>query len=102
MPATDSTTAGRGKVPPQKDRSRLLRSTATPPPSLLADELIPEPDFAKLTGWSVPTLRTWRCLRKGPPYICVGRKIWYRRSAYENWLLKHERGSEQSRARRKA
>jgi hypothetical protein len=67
------------------------------PPRLTAraeasvDDLIPEAELSEETGWSVPTLRTWRSLRKGPPYIAVGRRIWYRRSSYNQWLLKHER-----------
>jgi hypothetical protein len=99
MPVTETTTAARGKTPPHRARSQLMQNAAALLPSLQAGELIPEPDFAKLTGWSIPTLRTWRCLRKGPPHITVGRKVWYRRSSYEKWLLEHERGSERARRR---
>ncbi len=32
---------------------------------------------AKSLGMAVQTLRNWRCQRKGPPYIRLGRSIRY-------------------------
>jgi hypothetical protein len=52
----------------------------------LADEL----------GVTVDTLGRWQRKRSGPACIKAGRKVFYRRSVVENWLLKQE----QSRTRK--
>jgi hypothetical protein len=41
--------------------------------------------------------RTWarrRQLREGPPYIQLGRRIYYRLDAVRQWLLAHERNEQ--------
>ncbi len=52
----------------------------------LADEL----------GVTVETLGRWQRKRSGPACIKAGRKVFYRRSVVETWLLKQE----QSRTRK--
>lgn len=52
--------------------------------------LIPEPDYAALRGVSVRTVQRERAQRIGPPFIKLGRKIYYRPAAIEAWLLDQE------------
>jgi predicted DNA-binding transcriptional regulator AlpA len=40
----------------------------------------------KLTGLGLSTLRNYRHLRKGPPYVKVGRAVLYDRSDVLAWL----------------
>lgn len=53
----------------------------------LAEELMITPD----------TLSRWEARREGPPCMRVGRKVFYRRSSIEAWLVSRE----QSRPMRK-
>lgn len=50
-------------------------------------DLITEPDLAAQRGVSVRTLQRERALRIGPPFIKLGRKIFYRPEAVADWLL---------------
>jgi len=63
-------------------------------------ELIPEPDFAAMRGVSVRTVQRERALRVGPPFIRLGRKVFYRPAAIDAWLLAQEQV--QPRARQSA
>lgn len=40
----------------------------------------------RLTGLGLSTLRNYRPLRKGPPYVKVGRAVLYERSDVFAWL----------------
>lgn len=53
-------------------------------------DLIPETEFAKQRGVSVRTVQRERAQRIGPPFIRLGRKIYYRPAAIEGWLLDQE------------
>lgn len=53
-------------------------------------DLISEADFAAQRGVSVRTIQRERALRIGPPFIKMGRRIYYRPAAIENWLLAKE------------
>lgn len=44
---------------------------------------------AQFLGVTPHTLETWRHKRKGPPYIKVGRLVYYRESALAGWLDEH-------------
>jgi predicted site-specific integrase-resolvase len=48
-----------------------------------------EKETAKTLGVAVQTLRNWRHLRKGPPYIKLGRAIRYRDEDLAAFLEKH-------------
>ncbi len=50
-----------------------------------------EDELASALSHPVCTLRTWRCRRKGPPAVAVGRTIRYRIGALRAWLLAMER-----------
>ena len=53
-------------------------------------DLIPEADFAAQIDQSVHTLRTWRSRGRGPPFVKIGKKIFYGRGA-QRWVLAQER-----------
>lgn len=53
-------------------------------------ELISEADYAAERGVSVRTVQRERALRVGPPFIKLGRKVFYRREAVAAWLLSKE------------
>lgn len=53
-------------------------------------ELIPETDYAVARQVSLRTVQRERAQRVGPPFIKLGRKIFYRKEAIEAWLLAKE------------
>lgn len=63
-------------------------------------DLIPETDYAAARRVSVRTVQRERAQRVGPPFIKIGRKIYYRPAAIEEWLLAQEQA--QPRANRGA
>jgi hypothetical protein len=71
--------------------ARLLdRLIAATPPAL--SDYLTEPQFAKLVHRSLRQIRRWDELRIGPPRINFQNVRLYRRSAVEQWLLRHENG----------
>jgi hypothetical protein len=50
----------------------------------------PEPETAEELNVSVRTLRKWRQLRIGPPYVTVGRQIHYGDQSRAAWLKSRE------------
>jgi hypothetical protein len=50
----------------------------------------PEPETAEELNVSIRTLRKWRQLRIGPPYIEVGRQIHYGDESRAAWLKSRE------------
>ena len=53
-------------------------------------DLISEADYAAARRVSVRTVQRERAQRIGPPYIKLGRNIFYRPAAIESWLLAQE------------
>jgi Helix-turn-helix domain len=51
--------------------------------------LLNENDAAAYLAVAVQTLRNWRSLGQGPPFVHVGRRIGYRLSDLEGWVEKH-------------
>ncbi len=43
----------------------------------MIEDLMTEDELCKALSLSKPTLQTWRSLRKGPPWIKVGRNIFF-------------------------
>jgi hypothetical protein len=64
-------------------------STAT-----LLDGLLTEDETACELGRCGRTLKRWRNLREGPPFIRIGRQVFYRRDAVRAWLLSREHPNE--------
>lgn len=56
----------------------------------LLNDLLTCRETATLLRTTPPCLATSRCLKRStPPFIKVGRRILYRRSAVEKWLEEH-------------
>ncbi len=53
-------------------------------------DLISEVKYAAQRGENIRTIQRERAQRIGPPFIKLGRKIYYRPAAIENWLLSME------------
>ena len=55
------------------------------------DELLTEAEASAEVGIKCTrTLRRWRVMRAGPPHVRIGRKVYYRRGALQQWLLGRE------------
>jgi predicted DNA-binding transcriptional regulator AlpA len=52
----------------------------------------PEAEIAQQFGESGRTWQRRRRARQGPPYVKIGRRIFYRRAAVEEWLRNRESG----------
>lgn len=63
-------------------------------------DLIPEADYAAARGVSLRTIQRERAQRIGPPFIKLGRDVYYRPAAIEQWLIDQEQA--QPRAKRRA
>ncbi len=58
------------------------------------DELLTEGETCPEVGVKCKrTLRRWRDLRQGPPHVRIGRKVYYRRGALQQWLLAREQST---------
>jgi hypothetical protein len=53
-------------------------------------DLISETDYAEQRGVSIRSVQRERAQRVGPPFIKVGRKVYYRPAAIEAWLMSME------------
>lgn len=85
-------------------QSEDSNSGQTAQPSVLAG-FISEKEYAAQRGVPVRTCERDRAMRQSPPYILMGRKVYYRIDAVRDWLLKLERDctrEPQSFARRRA
>jgi hypothetical protein len=83
-----------------KQEVRNLADTPLPPAgtgetSALA-EYRSQDELAEELNTTKRTLARWRASRTGPPYVIISRRILYRRRATADWLLKRERGFEES------
>jgi hypothetical protein len=73
-------------------------------PQLLAG-YIPEEEYARQRSVTLRTCQRDRALRQAPPYVVIGRQIYYNVESLRNWLQKRERTEErtpQSFSRRRA
>jgi predicted DNA-binding transcriptional regulator AlpA len=58
------------------------------------DPVLTEKQLLEWIGVSSPTASRWRANGAGPPFVQLGpRRVGYRRSAVETWLLGRERKS---------
>jgi hypothetical protein len=53
-------------------------------------DLINEADYAKARGVTLRTIQRERAQRIGPPFIKLGRNIYYRPAAIDEWLIAQE------------
>lgn len=66
-------------------------ATRTAASSDFLNGFIPEKEYARHCGVTVRTCQRARQLRKAPPYVQFGRRIFYRVDAVREWLIKGER-----------
>jgi hypothetical protein len=69
------------------------RSLALTGPDFL-EGFVSEEDYAARRGVSIRTCQRDRQLRQSPPYVVMGRRVYYRVEAIRNWLLARERPNE--------
>lgn len=63
----------------------------------LIDDLLSEADMAKEIGVSVRTVKRWRAMPNGLPYVPIGKRIFYRRASFQKWVETLERWPNQRR-----
>jgi hypothetical protein len=81
------------------DLSILTNNTELASDSASTDFLrgfISERDYASRRGVTMRTCQRDRQLRKAPPYIKLGRRIFYRIDALREWMVKNERIADQT------
>lgn len=54
------------------------------------NDFLSEQAYADLTRRNIRSVQRERALRAGPAYIRIGRRIFYRRTAVEAWLIAQE------------
>ena len=59
---------------------------------------ISEPAYAHIRRTSVRTCQRERQLRKSPPFVRLGRRVFYRIEAVQTWLVSNEQGQTAARA----
>jgi hypothetical protein len=65
---------------------KLLMTPETPAATSLRGCLLSPDELAQNLELSPATLATWRCQRTGPPFVKVGRKIWYPKDRVRAWM----------------
>ena len=61
-----------------------------------AETLYNPQQVSDIVGISVSTLANWRSQGKGPPWLKVGRKIWYLVADFEKWMEGLKRGTQRT------
>ncbi len=61
----------------------------TPRGSVL-EGFLSEAEYARQRGVSVRTCQRDRALRQSPPYVVMGRQVYYRIEAVRDWLVSRE------------
>tara|TARA_Y100000310_G_C20547942_1_gene746557 strand:+ start:153 stop:419 length:267 start_codon:yes stop_codon:yes gene_type:complete len=61
--------------------------------SILDGPLVPQGPAARELHLSERTLECWRATGYGPPFVKIGRRVLYQKSALETWITKQIRRS---------
>jgi hypothetical protein len=64
----------------------------------MLDGYLPESEFAVQINKSIRTFVSWRTQRTGPPWIKVGKEIYYSKAAAREWLKSIEVHAKRSRS----
>jgi hypothetical protein len=59
-------------------------------PATLLDDYLTIDQLAAELDIAVITLKRWAALKQGPPVTKIGRRVLYRRSSVQQWLVKQE------------
>jgi excisionase family DNA binding protein len=57
----------------------------------MSSNLLNTTEAAEVLRLGVATLHRWRKAGKGPPYIEMGRKVYYRRTDLDRWIEEQQR-----------
>lgn len=60
---------------------------STPP---MLEGYLSESEYARQRGVSLRTCQRDRALRQAPPYVIIGRQVYYRIEAIREWLVARE------------
>jgi len=71
--------------------STTLEMQPVAKPANVMSDYLDECELAEEVGHAVRTVQGWRHRGKGPPYIIIGRRPYYRRAAVRTWLLSKEK-----------
>lgn len=55
------------------------------------DDLMSPVELSSTTGIPTKTLANWRAERKGPPFLKLGKRVFYRRVSFARWIEQSER-----------
>jgi hypothetical protein len=55
-----------------------------------------EEEYAKQRGVTLRTCQRDRALRQAPPYVVIGRQVYYRLEAVREWLVKREQSNDRT------
>ena len=80
------------QLPPSDDKELASECAGTD----FLEGFISEPEYARQRGVTPRTCQRDRQLRKAPPYIKLGRQVFYRVEAVRDWLMKNERIADQT------
>lgn len=64
------------------------------PPTDFLDGFISEEEYAARRGVSLRTCQRDRQLRQSPPYVVIGRRVYYRIEAVREWLIAREQAAD--------
>lgn len=70
------------------------RAATVAPPTDFLDGFISEEDYAARRGVSLRTCQRDRQLRQSPPFVVIGRRVYYRIEAVRDWLLAREQAAD--------
>lgn len=70
------------------------RASTVAPPTDFLDGFISEEDYAARRGVSLRTCQRDRQLRQSPPFVVIGRRVYYRIEAVRDWLLAREQAAD--------
>jgi predicted DNA-binding transcriptional regulator AlpA len=59
-------------------------------PGALLDDCLTEDETARELNKHVRTLARWRSRREGPPFVKLGREVFYRRQSIRAWIARQE------------
>jgi predicted DNA-binding transcriptional regulator AlpA len=84
-PIGPAATAGLPEDEHLKEAELGLPNSGKPEGGLWRERLLKEREAASALNLSIRTLRNWRVLGRGPPFLKLGRAVRYRRSDIEVW-----------------
>ena len=70
------------------------RGATVAPPADFLEGFISEKNYAARRGVSLRTCQRDRQLRQSPPFVVVGRRVYYRIEAVRDWLLAREQAAD--------